>query len=246
MFLSTVRVALGGLAFFAAAEVVAVPSLSLRVSGPQSVEGVENLKLVTTVTNTGNETLKLLKDPNGPLSKIQTRTFDIRDATGKQPRFTGTKLKYIPSMAALLEGEDYFTVLSPGESLDVEHDCMSLWKFETYPLSLKLSIVSGAYNFTSPGSYRFEAHNRFFYVDPITSAAIPIHAQVVAHEASIAGRLAIERKNVASTTVLRKREYIRCSEDMEASLEAAAVVAEDYARNSRRCVCYRVTLAAWH
>jgi peptidyl-Lys metalloendopeptidase len=126
MFLSTVRVALGGLAFFAAAEVVAVPSLSLRVSGPQSVEGVENLKLVTTVTNTGNETLKLLKDPNGPLSKIQTRTFDIRDATGKQPRFTGTKLKYIPSMAALLEGEDYFTVLSPGESLDVEHDCMSL------------------------------------------------------------------------------------------------------------------------
>ena len=45
------------------ASALAAPSLSLKVSGADAAEGVENLKVVTTLTNTGDSTLKLLKDP---------------------------------------------------------------------------------------------------------------------------------------------------------------------------------------
>ncbi|KAJ8462131.1 hypothetical protein ONZ45_g18046 [Pleurotus djamor] len=36
---------------------------SLKVSGPDAVKGVDNLHIVTTLVNTGDETLKLLNEP---------------------------------------------------------------------------------------------------------------------------------------------------------------------------------------
>ena len=48
---------------FSNAAAFAAPGLSVHVSGPQTIEGIENLTLVATVTNVGDETLKLLKDP---------------------------------------------------------------------------------------------------------------------------------------------------------------------------------------
>jgi peptidyl-Lys metalloendopeptidase len=84
------------------------------------VTDVENLKLVATVTNTGTETLKILNDPLSPLSKLPAKTFTITDASGRSPIFTGIKVKYVPS-AAIAAGA--FTVLAPGESVNVEHDC---------------------------------------------------------------------------------------------------------------------------
>ena len=62
------------------------------MAGPESVKGVENFKVVATVTNTGDEALKLLNDPRGPLSKMPADTFAITDASGKSPKFTGIKV----------------------------------------------------------------------------------------------------------------------------------------------------------
>jgi len=45
------------------ASAFAAPSLSLKVSGADVAEGVENLKVTATLTNTGDSTLKLLNDP---------------------------------------------------------------------------------------------------------------------------------------------------------------------------------------
>ena len=87
--------------------------------GPQSVDSVEHLKIVATVTNTGDETLKVLNDPHGPLNKLPTDTFVITDTTGAQPSFTGIKLKYVPKTAVALEA---YSILAPGESVVVEHD----------------------------------------------------------------------------------------------------------------------------
>ena len=88
-------------------------------SGPEAVDSVEHLKIVATVTNTGDETLKVLNDPHGPLNKLPTDTFVITNANGAQPSFTGIKLKYVPKTAA---GLGAFTILAPGESVVVEHD----------------------------------------------------------------------------------------------------------------------------
>lgn len=53
---------------------------------------VQNLKVIATVTNTGDETLKLLNDPRGPLSNMPADTFTIANLVGSSPSFTGIKV----------------------------------------------------------------------------------------------------------------------------------------------------------
>jgi hypothetical protein len=91
-------------------------------TGPEAVEGVSNLKVTTTLTNTGDETLKLLKDPRGALSSAPAHTFTIADETGATPAFIGKKLKYVPGTAIARNKESSFVVLAPGQSVDVAHD----------------------------------------------------------------------------------------------------------------------------
>jgi peptidyl-Lys metalloendopeptidase len=100
---------------------VSLPMICMFISspGPEAVDSVEHLQIVATITNTGDETLKVLNDPNGPLNKFPTDTFVITDAKGAQPSFKGIKLKYVPKTAAALEA---YTILAPGESVAVEHD----------------------------------------------------------------------------------------------------------------------------
>ncbi|KAJ3488200.1 hypothetical protein NLI96_g3033 [Meripilus lineatus] len=157
----------------------ATPGLSLKVTGPDAVDGVDNLKVITTLINTGDETLKLLNNPLGPLSKMPTNTFAIiNEQSGGVPRFNGVKVKYVANSAIKTGGADAFTILTPGQSVSVEHD------------------LSAAYNFTESGvgKYYVEANNVFQYVDASTQKATQIVAEVTeAHAASISGKLAVAR-----------------------------------------------------
>lgn len=97
MFTSALRSTLIALVASAVA-VSAAPGLSLKLSGAEKVDGVNNLKIVATVVNTGDETLKLLNDPRGPLSKLPTETFEIvHEASGASPSFTGVKVGFLPT-----------------------------------------------------------------------------------------------------------------------------------------------------
>jgi peptidyl-Lys metalloendopeptidase len=109
------------------AEIVfATPSLSLHISGPRTVDGIENLKLITTVANTGDSTLQLLKDPRGVLSTMPTHKFVIRNAVGDEPLFTGAIINNgVADSANVVQDKGDLTILPPGESIDVEHDCTS-------------------------------------------------------------------------------------------------------------------------
>ena len=94
MFSSSLRAALVALVASAVA-VSAAPGLTLKLSGAEKVDGVDNLKVVATLENTGDETLKLLNDPRGPLSTLPTETFFIEhEATGATPSFTGVKVRH--------------------------------------------------------------------------------------------------------------------------------------------------------
>ena len=70
----------------------AQPSLSLAVIAPSSVSGVDNLSLAATVTNTGTEVLKLLKDPGGVLSITSTHKFQF-NRESRSALFTGIAAK---------------------------------------------------------------------------------------------------------------------------------------------------------
>ncbi len=82
----------------------AAPGLSLKVTGPDVVDGVDKLKVVATVTNTGDETLKLLNHPLGPLSKLPTNTFAIiNEQSGGVPKFNGVKVRMVVPITRALD-----------------------------------------------------------------------------------------------------------------------------------------------
>ena len=94
MFFSSLRGSLVALLVSAVA-VSAAPGLTVKVSTPNAnVDGLENLKITTTVTNTGDKTLKLLNDPRGVLNTFPENTFIVTDATGSRPSFNGAKVNH--------------------------------------------------------------------------------------------------------------------------------------------------------
>jgi len=205
MFSSSLRATLIALVASALA-VSAAPGLSVKVAGPATVNGVDNLKVQTTVTNTGDEILKILNDPHSPLSRLPANTFTITDANGASPAFSGIKVKYVPA-AAIAAGKDAITTLAPGQSVVVEHD------------------LSEAYNFSKSGegAYAVEANNLFYIVDP-SNKAVPLYANAEAHVAKLTGKLAVVR-----STQIKRATFNGCSSTQQSQLNTAASSAQSYA-----------------
>ena len=71
----------------------AAPDLTVKTSTSNvEVDGLENLKVTTTITNTGDETLKLLNDPRGILDAFPENSFNVINATGSRPLFNGARV----------------------------------------------------------------------------------------------------------------------------------------------------------
>jgi len=84
-----------------AVSVSAAPGLTLKTSTPSvNVDGLENLKVTTTITNTGDGTLKLLNDPRGVLDSFPGDSFTITDPAGSGPSFNGARVDHLPSYLA--------------------------------------------------------------------------------------------------------------------------------------------------
>jgi len=187
------------------AAVSATKSLSLTVSGPEAVVNVAGLTVVATITNSGDETLKVLEDPYSPLSTLTTDTFTITDASGAQPSFTGLRAKYVPRTAADIGA---YTVLAPGQSVEVSHD------------------LSAAYDFTTPGAgvYDIRANDKFFIVNEDSSIET-IHADIPSSYSSrVSGKLAVTRPVLS-----RRAKFNGCSESQSSDLTTAAIDAQKYA-----------------
>ncbi|KXN93222.1 Peptidyl-Lys metalloendopeptidase [Leucoagaricus sp. SymC.cos] len=135
----TVRSALFTLAASAVAANDA-QSASLKVTGPESVSSIENLKVTTTITNTGDEALKLLHDPLSPLSQFQDDSFKIiGGAKNATPSFKAIMTKFIPSIAF---AQKACTALALVESVNVEHDLSKAYDFTKAgegPIPLRLT-----------------------------------------------------------------------------------------------------------
>ncbi|KAJ8091723.1 hypothetical protein PM082_020958 [Marasmius tenuissimus] len=201
-----------------------LPGLTLSVAGPSDVvNGVQNLKVTAILTNTGNETLKLLNDPRGPLSKMSTNTFSILSSSGHTPDFTGVRLKYVPSKIIEMGDESLFTVLEPGKSVSIDHD------------------LSSAYNFTrcGEGEFSVEARNKFHYVDPTTKKAVAIEAVSQRYKVpSLVGKLAVARSPIPKSAIER-RSYLSkrtgfagCNDEQVDQVFRALPVVQKYASDA--------------
>src|SRR3712207_5132086 len=76
-------------------------SLSLTVAAPSAeITDVDNFRVAATVSNTGSETLRLLRDPRSPLSTYATVTFGVVNNKGARAQFSGIKVRYSPQAVA--------------------------------------------------------------------------------------------------------------------------------------------------
>ncbi|TRM66112.1 hypothetical protein BD626DRAFT_398166 [Schizophyllum amplum] len=208
MFTATLKAALASIALSALAA-SATQSVSMKVAGPSDVTDVENLKVTTTITNTGDETLRLFNDPNSPLSTMPANTFAISNSAGAAPKFTGIKAKY--SMDTVVEKNlNSFTVLAPGESIDTTHD------------------LSAAYNFTESGAdaYTFDAAKTLYHFTD-DGSIVPIEATTEAHSAKLEGKLVVPRPAVS-----KRASYNGCSSSQQSQLVSAASAAQSYAQSA--------------
>ncbi|KAL0575658.1 hypothetical protein V5O48_006314 [Marasmius crinis-equi] len=195
----------------AAVSASAAPGLSLSVSGLSNFAGVQNFKITTSLVNTGDKSLKLLKDPRTVLSSIPTNRFTISNSAGASPAFIGALAKFSPEYVIKNNIEQAFVILEPGQSLQVEHD------------------LSTAYNFTfsGEGAYDIRANNLFFHVDPVTNEISEIEA---VHEAPLTAAFS---GPLAYAPPHKKRlVYDSCSDDQKAQLESAASAAISYANEA--------------
>ncbi|KAI0785485.1 peptidyl-Lys metalloendopeptidase [Irpex lacteus] len=197
-----------------ALSVSATPQLSVKLSGAWKVNDASDLKVTATVTNTGDENLKLLNDPRGPLSnKLPTETFQItHQDSGTKPSFTGAVVKYVPSTAIRIGGADAFTVLAPGQSVSVEHD------------------LSEAYDFASSGQglYTLTGGNQFFFVDPDTNEPTLITASTVQpHTLSVTSEATTSRPSP-----VKREAYTACTTDQQTAITAAAAMAQSMVADS--------------
>ncbi|KAH7340845.1 hypothetical protein B0J17DRAFT_716024 [Rhizoctonia solani] len=194
-----------------------VPSLKLTVTGPSNVIDVDNLFVKTVVTNTGSDSVELLRNPSSVLSDWQTNSFSIKSILGT-PLFTGIRIKYSPELALKSGDESNFMVLAAGESFELAHS------------------LAGVYNFTRSGAgeYNFSASNIFQYVDENGQLASVI-AETETNKLRLGGSLvSLRHKQSPKWRGITRRDigYKDCSPDQQSLINAAANSANEYVANA--------------
>jgi peptidyl-Lys metalloendopeptidase len=197
--------------------VLAAPALSVHISGHPRVVGIHTLKVVVAVQNTGDTTLKLLNDPNGPLSILPTHTFKVTNTDGGKPDFNGIIAKYVPEVVVNNGVSSTFTVLKPGESTEVTHD------------------LSEAYDFKSSGhgGYALQANKHFLHVND-NKTIVPITATGKPYKFSLSGKLSVLKGHKSHS---RRATYNSCSYSQRTALDKAATNGNAYAQEA-----YKYTL----
>ncbi|TFK19572.1 zincin [Coprinopsis marcescibilis] len=187
----------------------ALQRLSLKIDGPTSVDNIENFTVTTTITNTGDETLKVLRDPLSPMSKLPADTFAISTDRGAKPLFNGIKVKYLPQLAAEAGA---FTVLAPAQAIKIHHDLAEAYSFAR----------------SGEGIYNIGARNAFYVLQGDGSIQV-LHANVDRrHAAKLSGTL----EKVHSSRIKSRATFPNCSASQQTAVKLAITAATNYATSS--------------
>ncbi|KDQ21793.1 hypothetical protein BOTBODRAFT_40450 [Botryobasidium botryosum FD-172 SS1] len=191
--------------------VVAAPSFSVSVSSPQlSVNGVSNLHVTAAISNTGSETLRLLKDPSSILRKDwETDSFRFtQNGTNVAPNFLGAMVKWSPELAAATNA---VTTIAPGQTVEVAHD------------------LSTRYDFSALGAGVFDIHayDTFTHIDEAGNY-IPLQAAVSTPvSVAITGSLNAVRTPVRSAKFAKRANFKGCSAAQETDIDHAVGAASE-------------------
>ncbi|KAK7040255.1 hypothetical protein VNI00_009721 [Paramarasmius palmivorus] len=189
---------------------MAEKSLSLVLTGSKTSSSVVHAKL----SNTGDEQLKLLNDPQSLLSRAPTDSFIFTLGNDdSSPFFNGMKFKYSPSYAAQNGDASSFTTLKPGDSIEVEHELASAYAFgpEEY-------------------LYGISAKNDYYHLDESTGQLENINAKVSSMSAKIT--VPDSRKARRSSPMDRRAQFSNCTNQEQAAIAKAVPSADIFANLS--------------
>ncbi|KAF8899684.1 hypothetical protein CPB85DRAFT_1439908 [Mucidula mucida] len=200
----------------------ATKSLSISTSAPASLTDVSALEVVTTITNTGDETVTLLNDPRTVLSSWATQSFIITGESGVEADFTGVAVRYIPEVVAQ-KAEKSVTILAAGESVDVTHEVGNFYNFT--------SAGEGAFTVTPLTSFHAIEEDGTLTTIEATSSAASLHLT-----GSLSSAKALSPSSLGgtlTTTGLSKRaSYNSCSSTRQTQNNAAISAASALASAS--------------
>ncbi|CAE6441350.1 unnamed protein product [Rhizoctonia solani] len=131
------------------------PDLSLSISVAKSILAINELSVTVLISNTGNDSFKLLNHPQTVLSHLPTQMFRIKRGNTTAD-FTGIIVHYSPDYVIHKNNSVDFTLLAPGQTHQQVH------------------ALTGVYNFTrtGPGEYQIEAYSGFYHVDKSGSIVV--------------------------------------------------------------------------
>ncbi|KAF4621982.1 hypothetical protein D9613_009066 [Agrocybe pediades] len=179
--------------------VEAAPSLLLKTAGPNAVNTVGDLHVVTTLTNTGNETLKLLNHPHTVLSGLPSNNFAVSHKSGARPSFKGALVKY---RARASDNKNAYTVLAPGQTMNFEHNLGQTYNFMTN---------------SGEGEYDISPRN-IFYVVNADSSISSLEAQTSSHTAKVSGALAVSPSHAMKS---KRATFNACNADQQTVIQNA-------------------------
>ncbi|EJD37381.1 zincin, partial [Auricularia subglabra TFB-10046 SS5] len=174
--------------------------------GAGSVSTQADAVVTATVTNTGDEAVKVLNHPSTVLSKGPTDMFVISSSEGKAPRFQGIFGKYLPG------ADKSYTTIQPGQSVTVKHS------------------LADAYDFTGSGAGTYNIKpSPVFYI--VTDEGVKtLTADVAPHSATLSG--ALVKPGPRSLIVPVKN----CGADDQKAIQAAAQAADGLVHESVKAI----------
>ncbi|KAG8906552.1 hypothetical protein FRB99_006666 [Tulasnella sp. 403] len=185
--------------------------LTVKVTGSGSVSSVDDFVLKTTITNNGVEAVTLLNDPNSILTpQWKTDVFGIVGPHGTPAKFGGVKVKWSPKLAV---ANGQFTTLTPGQSLEVEHN------------------LNGVYNLTDCGlgEYTISAKPDFKVISS-SGELSTVTATIENHNARFSGKLSSSKPISLPPTATRKKAvgFASCDSAQQSKISTAAKSAQSY------------------
>lgn len=186
----------------------ATKSLGLSLSGPTSVNNVDDLIVVATFTNTGDEPLKLYQDPATALSPFPEDKCTISTSDSTVPAFIGAHAMYT------FEAATDFVELTPGATAEIHHQ------------------ISAAYKFTVNGEYTVNVANTFTYQDDNSEAPVSINADVSgSYSVKVQGNLVSSIVSKRTMSLAKRTTYDSCNGYRTSLIDEAITNAMKYLSN---------------
>ncbi|KAG8914197.1 hypothetical protein FRC02_005076, partial [Tulasnella sp. 418] len=207
MFSQSTRAAAFVLAFLALPS-FAVKDISVSITGSGSTIDADNFKIKTIITNTGDESVTLLNEPNSVLTpQWKTNIFGVVANNGAAARFKGMKVKWSPELA-IKSGE--VTVIEAGKTIEIEHDLDGIYDFA--------NSGAGVYTITAKGDFKYVSEGGEI-------RSLPAHTS--SHVTTVSGNL-VSVMPVKNAVEKRAVGFNGCSSTRQSQIQTAVTSANTY------------------